>query len=70
MYANASHGRNLWKCLLFLLTNLDYDSHVFVDLDVQKQGMVKEGEEVALVQSGRQPIWRFQSTHNIQVRKV
>ncbi|KAG4952433.1 hypothetical protein JHK85_046300 [Glycine max] len=35
-----------------------------------KQAMVKEGEEVALVQSGRQPIWRFQSTHNIQVRKV
>ncbi|XP_004515112.1 plastidial pyruvate kinase 2-like [Cicer arietinum] len=37
---------------------------------LQKQGMVKDGEEVALVQSGRQPIWRFQSTHNIQVRKV
>jgi pyruvate kinase len=37
---------------------------------LQKQGMVKQGEEVALVQSGRQPIWRFQSTHNIQVRKV
>ncbi|KAF9586897.1 hypothetical protein IFM89_039874 [Coptis chinensis] len=37
---------------------------------LQKQGMVKEGEEVALVQSGRQPIWRFQSTHNIPVRKV
>lgn len=37
---------------------------------MQKQGMVKEGEEVALLQSGRQPIWRFQSTHNIQVRKV
>ncbi|KAK2983628.1 hypothetical protein RJ640_023162 [Escallonia rubra] len=35
----------------------------------QKQGMVKEGEQVALVQSGRQPIWRFQSTHNIHVRK-
>uniref|UniRef100_A0A0E0JLZ6 Pyruvate kinase n=1 Tax=Oryza punctata TaxID=4537 RepID=A0A0E0JLZ6_ORYPU len=35
-----------------------------------KHGMVKEGEEVALVQSGRQPIWRSQSTHNIQVRKV
>ncbi|KAL0318055.1 UNVERIFIED_CONTAM: Plastidial pyruvate kinase [Sesamum angustifolium] len=33
---------------------------------LQKQGMVKEGEQVALVQSGRQPIWRFQSTHNIQ----
>ncbi|OWM79611.1 hypothetical protein CDL15_Pgr023023 [Punica granatum] len=37
---------------------------------LQNQGMVKEGEEVALVQSGRQPIWRFQSTHNIQVRNV
>ncbi|KAJ4843374.1 putative protein kinase [Turnera subulata] len=37
---------------------------------LKNQGMVKEGEEVALVQSGKQPIWRFQSTHNIQVRKV
>ncbi|KAK8970651.1 Plastidial pyruvate kinase 2 [Platanthera guangdongensis] len=37
---------------------------------LQKQGMVKEGEQVALVQSGRQPIWRSQSTHNIQIRKV
>ncbi|KAG8055975.1 hypothetical protein GUJ93_ZPchr0001g32790 [Zizania palustris] len=35
-----------------------------------KHGMMKEGEQVALVQSGRQPIWRSQSTHNIQVRKV
>ncbi|CAO2204250.1 unnamed protein product [Urochloa humidicola] len=35
-----------------------------------KHGMVKDGEEVALVQSGKQPIWRSQSTHNIQVRKV
>ncbi|KAF7132323.1 hypothetical protein RHSIM_Rhsim09G0202900 [Rhododendron simsii] len=40
-----------------------------VDL-LQKQGMVKQGEHVALVQSGRQHVWRFQSTHNIQVRKV
>ncbi|XP_010924790.2 plastidial pyruvate kinase 2 [Elaeis guineensis] len=37
---------------------------------LQKQGMIKEGEQVALVQSGRQPIWRSQSTHSIQVRKV
>ncbi|KAL5718798.1 pyruvate kinase [Ranunculus cassubicifolius] len=37
---------------------------------LQKQGMVKEGEEIALVQSGKQPIWRYKSTHNIQVRKV
>ncbi|WOL17089.1 plastidial pyruvate kinase 2 [Canna indica] len=37
---------------------------------LQELGMVKEGEEIALLQSGRQPIWRSQSTHNIQVRKV
>ncbi|KAL7146220.1 hypothetical protein ABFS83_06G025800 [Erythranthe nasuta] len=37
---------------------------------LKKQGMVKEGEQVALVQSGRQPIWRFKSTHNIQFKKV
>ncbi|KAM1183820.1 hypothetical protein ACFX19_002128 [Malus domestica] len=37
---------------------------------LKEQGLVKAGEEVALVQSGRQPIWRLQSTHNIQVRKV
>ncbi|KAJ0466263.1 putative pyruvate kinase [Helianthus annuus] len=37
---------------------------------LKNQGMMKEGEHVALLQSGRQPIWRFQSTHNIQVRKV
>ncbi|KAM1371926.1 hypothetical protein PS2_041772 [Malus domestica] len=37
---------------------------------LKKQGLVKAGEEVALVQSGRQPIWRLQSTHNIQVRKI
>lgn len=37
---------------------------------LQKRGMVKDGEEVALVQSGRQPIWRSASTHHIQVRTV
>eukprot|EP00245_Coleochaete_scutata_P005455 TRINITY_DN19008_c0_g1_i1.p1 TRINITY_DN19008_c0_g1~~TRINITY_DN19008_c0_g1_i1.p1 ORF type:complete len:645 (-),score=146.76 TRINITY_DN19008_c0_g1_i1:328-2226(-) len=35
-----------------------------------KKGMVRSGEEVALVQSGRQPIWRTESTHHIQVRTV
>ncbi|GBG76515.1 hypothetical protein CBR_g22263 [Chara braunii] len=33
-------------------------------------GMVEPGEEVALVQSGRTPIWRSESTHHIQVRTV
>ncbi|KAL4575769.1 hypothetical protein LXL04_011855 [Taraxacum kok-saghyz] len=37
---------------------------------LKNQGMMKEGEHVALLQSGRNPIWRYQSTHNIQVRKV
>ncbi|KAI8564944.1 hypothetical protein RHMOL_Rhmol03G0222400 [Rhododendron molle] len=37
---------------------------------LQKQGTVKEGEHVALVRTGKQPIWRFESTHNIQIRKV
>jgi len=37
---------------------------------LQKLGMLKEGEQVALVQSGRQPIWRSESTHHIQVRTV
>eukprot|EP00246_Nothoceros_aenigmaticus_P005083 TRINITY_DN16924_c0_g1_i1.p1 TRINITY_DN16924_c0_g1~~TRINITY_DN16924_c0_g1_i1.p1 ORF type:complete len:599 (-),score=87.73 TRINITY_DN16924_c0_g1_i1:344-2140(-) len=37
---------------------------------LQKQGMVQEGEEVALVQSGKKPIWRSESTHHIQVRTV
>jgi pyruvate kinase len=37
---------------------------------LQKRGRVKDGEEVALVQSGRQPIWRTESTHHIQVRTV
>ncbi|KAJ6840772.1 pyruvate kinase isozyme G, chloroplastic-like [Iris pallida] len=31
---------------------------------------LKEGERVTLVQSGTQPIWRNESTHQIQVRKA
>ncbi|XP_021276475.1 pyruvate kinase isozyme G, chloroplastic [Herrania umbratica] len=34
------------------------------------KNLVKEGEHVTLVQSGAQPIWRRESTHHIQVRKV
>lgn len=36
---------------------------------VSKQ-LVQEGQHVTLVQSGAQPIWREESTHHIQVRKV
>jgi pyruvate kinase len=31
---------------------------------------VRGGQQVAIVQSGRQPIWRSASTHAIQVRRV
>ncbi|XVF51931.1 hypothetical protein PTKIN_Ptkin04bG0223600 [Pterospermum kingtungense] len=34
------------------------------------KNLVEEGEHVTLVQSGAQPIWRRESTHHIQVRKV
>lgn len=34
------------------------------------KGLVIEGQFVTLVQSGAQPIWRRESTHHIQVRKV
>uniref|UniRef100_A0A5B6ZCE7 Pyruvate kinase n=1 Tax=Davidia involucrata TaxID=16924 RepID=A0A5B6ZCE7_DAVIN len=34
------------------------------------KNLLKEGEYVTLVQSGAQPIWRQESTHHIQVRKV
>ncbi|KAK3183073.1 hypothetical protein Dsin_030359 [Dipteronia sinensis] len=34
------------------------------------KNLVREGGHVTLVQSGAQPIWRRESTHHIQVRKV
>ncbi|XP_034216717.1 pyruvate kinase isozyme G, chloroplastic isoform X2 [Prunus dulcis] len=34
------------------------------------KGLLKEGQFVTLVQSGAQPIWRRESSHHIQVRKV
>ncbi|XP_057976686.1 pyruvate kinase isozyme G, chloroplastic isoform X2 [Malania oleifera] len=34
------------------------------------KGLLRAGEHVTLVQSGAQPIWRRESTHHIQVRKV
>lgn len=36
----------------------------------QSNGQLKEGENVTLVQSGIRSIWRQESTHQIQVRKV
>ncbi|KAJ7534293.1 hypothetical protein O6H91_13G088400 [Diphasiastrum complanatum] len=37
---------------------------------LQKQGKLKAGQDVIIVQSGKQPIWRSNSSHHIQVRKV
>ncbi|WVY96975.1 hypothetical protein V8G54_029126 [Vigna mungo] len=58
-------------CPIYMKFSEDAEETFRRALDLlQKQGMVKAGEEVALVQSGKQPIWRSQSTHNIQVRTV
>ncbi|KAJ4728742.1 Pyruvate kinase [Melia azedarach] len=37
---------------------------------LMEKNLVTEGQYVTLVQSGAQPIWREESTHHIQVRKV
>lgn len=59
-----------WACVVSLTASTHCTPNIKVLTDLQEQGMVKKGEQIALVQSGRQPIWRYQSTHNIQVRKV
>jgi pyruvate kinase len=38
--------------------------------ELKSRGFLKGGQQVAIVQSGRQPIWRAASTHAIQVRQV
>ncbi|XP_047327129.1 plastidial pyruvate kinase 2 [Impatiens glandulifera] len=58
-------------CPIYLEFSDDAEETFATSLSLLKeQGMVKKGEQVAIVQSGRKPIWRFQSTHNIQVREV
>ncbi|CAM8986518.1 unnamed protein product [Rhodiola kirilowii] len=37
---------------------------------LQSKGLIKEGQHVTIVQSGTQSIWRRDSTHHIEVRKV
>ena len=38
--------------------------------ELRLRGHVSPGQQVAIVQSGRKPIWRSASTHTIQVREV
>ncbi|CAD7703687.1 unnamed protein product [Ostreobium quekettii] len=38
--------------------------------ELRLRGHVSPGQQVAIVQSGRKPIWRTASTHTIQVRRV
>ncbi|KAK9908980.1 hypothetical protein WJX75_005511 [Coccomyxa subellipsoidea] len=38
--------------------------------ELKARGFLTGGQQVAIVQSGRQPIWRAASTHAIQVRQV
>lgn len=55
-----------------ITTFLDDGEKTFCDalLLLQKRGLLKVGEEITIVQSGRTPIWRSESTHLIQVRKA
>ena len=39
-------------------------------VELKQRGYVKGGQQVAIVQSGRQPIWRSSSTHAIQASQV
>lgn len=39
-------------------------------VELAGRGYLTEGQMVAIVQSGKKPIWRTASTHTIQVRKV
>lgn len=60
--------------LLFLFYLICLPTHteiyLFIVFYLQNKGLVSEGQYVTLVQSGAQPIWRRESTHHIQVRKV
>ena len=38
--------------------------------ELKRRAFVESGQQVAIVQSGRQPIWRSASTHVISVREV
>ncbi|KAH6803367.1 plastidic pyruvate kinase beta subunit 1 [Perilla frutescens var. frutescens] len=58
-------------CPIHMEFSADAEETFTVALDLlQKHGLVKEGEQIAVVQSGKQPIWRSESRHNIQLRKV
>eukprot|EP00899_Mesostigma_viride_P015495 jgi/Mesvir1/23947/Mv10718-RA.1 len=49
----------------------DADESFTMALDLlRSRGLVKAGDPIAFVQSGRQSIWRMKNTHTIQVRTV
>ncbi|KAH9705183.1 Plastidial pyruvate kinase 3 [Citrus sinensis] len=54
---------------IFAFTNQKTLPHAILVWAYDKN-LVTKGEFVTLVQSGAQPIWRQESTHHIQVRKV
>lgn len=67
------HWRRAPKCFLvrisynvLLLCTHKARRHRAIE-ELKARGYVKGGQQVAIVQSGRQPIWRSASTHAIQV---
>lgn len=62
-----------WCCNLpihYLLRLSLYVIKMYTYVHAQAKDLLKEGQFVTLVQSGAQPIWRKESSHHIQVRKV
>jgi pyruvate kinase len=37
---------------------------------LKTRGLMQAGEEVVMLQSGKQPIWRSERTHVIQIRPI
>lgn len=63
----------LYHGVVALRTNFSPQAEDTFDRAIQElsqRGLVQGGQLLAIVQSGRQPIWRSTSTHSIQVRAV
>lgn len=61
------HDLNASAVALAVMHDLDASAVIRAIEELKARGYVKGGQQVAIVQSGRQPIWRSASTHAIQV---
>lgn len=75
MQKRRSPEHSIYCWLVFFLYFLVFSYKSLKDMvlnfpRLQDKGHVVEGDHVTLVQSGAQPIWRKESTHQIQVRRI